>query len=212
MYQRERLNLTDLKARGWTKSMVRKLLGAPEKSVRNPFGGPDINYWPLSRVAEIEKTPEFTKLLEAARKRSTKAKQVADARRQALLNRVEAMPISVMKILPQELLLNALASYNAIQVERGASNFASADSSPEFLDRIQLNYVRHELTRYDYHLAAVAGGIGVEEARDLIRDRVLEAIERVYPFLGNTIREYRERKTDDKKQRYDVGRIAGGRP
>jgi hypothetical protein len=44
MNRDEKFNLTELKERGWTKTMVSKLLMEHDDSVNNPYGGADIRY------------------------------------------------------------------------------------------------------------------------------------------------------------------------
>jgi hypothetical protein len=42
-------------------------------------------------------------------------------------------------------------------------------SDPAFLERITVNFIRHELTEYDESLQEVAGRMGVDEAMALMR-------------------------------------------
>ncbi len=77
----------------------------------------------------------------------------------------------------------AIDHYNA----RSNGNYvgASRDSDPDFLERIQVNFLRHELTNYDWHLGQLKGYTGVEEARGRVRERVLDAIAEAYPDLAS---------------------------
>ena len=68
------------------------------------------------------------------------------------------------------------------------------DRDPVFLDRITVNYIRHELTQYDGALVEVAGQTGIQQAVDAIRARVYEAIADAYPMLADECTRQLERK------------------
>src|SRR2546422_10912983 len=70
-------------------------------------------------------------------------------------------------------------SYN--EQHEASENYASHKSDAAFLTRIAVNFIRHELTEYDYALADVAGKIGITKAVDGIRQKVYSAIARAYP-------------------------------
>ena len=55
---------------------------------------------------------------------------------------------------------------------------ATEQSDPAFLERITVNYIRHQLTSYDTHLEQAAGQIGVHQAGKVIRRRIYDAIAR----------------------------------
>jgi len=55
---------------------------------------------------------------------------------------------------------------------------------PEFLDRITVNHLRHELSSYEAELAALFGKTGRAEATAVIRKRVYRAIADAYPELA----------------------------
>ena len=47
------------------------------------------------------------------------------------------------------------------------------------------NYARHQLTRYDTSLDEIAGKTGIDEAKQLIRDKVHAAIIAVWARVGD---------------------------
>ena len=53
-----------------------------------------------------------------------------------------------------------------------------------FLDRICVNYIRHELTSYDYLFAKTAGKTGIATAVNKIRAKIFAEIASVYPVFG----------------------------
>jgi hypothetical protein len=54
---------------------------------------------------------------------------------------------------------------------------ADASDSPEFLRRITVNHVRHELTGYDRAYNRLAGRVGHQDAHEILRAEVNTAIE-----------------------------------
>ena len=57
--------------------------------------------------------------------------------------------------------------------------------------RWAVNYIRHELTDYDYTLyAEIAGKIGTAEAAQRLKRRILRAISEIYPeFAAEALRQ-----------------------
>lgn len=66
---------TDLKERGWTDSIIKKLYPEPEKEKKLHGLNQTCKIYFLEKVEEIEKTEEFQKLKEKAAIRSAKAKE-----------------------------------------------------------------------------------------------------------------------------------------
>ena len=93
---------------------------------------------------------------------------------------VEAQPIARVRRL-------AVDAYNdrLIDTEHFEAEPASEMSDPAFLERITVNFVRHELTAYDQELEAVAGRVGVQDAVQAIRRKVFAAIAAAYPALAH---------------------------
>jgi hypothetical protein len=57
------------------------------------------------------------------------------------------------------------------------------DADIDTLNRWAVNYARHILTEYEQQLMEIAGKIGADEARMLIRERIYEAIADQWPEL-----------------------------
>ncbi len=83
-----------------------------------------------------------------------------------------------------------------ITVEREAPEVILEKSFPEWQahgkiaphhvrQRWAVNHIRHRLTRYEHHLAEIRDGIGVPEAEDAYRERVLRKIAEVYPEFAD---------------------------
>jgi hypothetical protein len=76
-----------------------------------------------------------------------------------------------------------VASWRDRQAEVGRS--VDRDVPPDAAERLAVNYLRHELTAYDDHLAALYRRVGKDAACDAINEKVYEAISRAYPELAN---------------------------
>ena len=68
-------------------------------------------------------------------------------------------------------------------MERERDYWADKNSDKEFLDRIQVNYIRHCLTSYEEDLWSVFGETGAFEGRMRIKEEVLKKIAVLYPYL-----------------------------
>jgi len=78
----------------------------------------------------------------------------------------------------EALLRAAIDSYNSLEKTEFV---ADLDSDPRFLERIQVNYLRHERTFYDEAMSMAEDG----EAKHALREHVLERIARAYPHLAS---------------------------
>ena len=63
-------------------------------------------------------------------------------------------------------------------------DYATPKSDKIFLERIEVNYIRHNLTKYDTALETMAGRIGIHEAVTKIKFMILDAISEKYPYLS----------------------------
>jgi hypothetical protein len=184
------LTQTQVIERGWTRTLVQRFLGEPDKQVNNSGRRGKINLYARGRVVARERDEAFQFAREKAARRSQTAKQVAQRKEAELLQQIEAMPIQIRQI--KNVQGAAIRSYNDWKAEcawddRGRYydwKPATPDSDPAFLQRITVNFIRHELTEYDAQLESVAAQIGAVRARTRIRNRILDSIASVYPELA----------------------------
>ena len=56
---------------GWTDFLIKKFLGAPDKTMKNPYyrSAGDVQLWEIKKIEEIEKKPEFIIAREYAKTR-----------------------------------------------------------------------------------------------------------------------------------------------
>ena len=134
------------------------------------------SYFVLSRQREA-----FAQRVEV---RATKA---AEARAQELAELVSKIEITVTEWSMASAVELAIGHYNVLKEERVGFRYdwepAAADSDPEFLDRITVNFLRHECTTYDSLVNNLKGLVGKDHAYVLLRNRTLDAIAEVYPDL-----------------------------
>jgi hypothetical protein len=80
--------------RGWTKAMVKQLLGEPDKLVPNArySSAPPVRLFRIERMFQVEATPEFTAAIEKASRRIESGKKASATRlanAEAWLRKVE---------------------------------------------------------------------------------------------------------------------------
>jgi hypothetical protein len=91
--------------------------------------------------------------------------------------------IKVALMNKDRLIDSACKSYNDWNETWNSDEAATKNSDSLFLQRICVNYLRHEKTTYEDHLYEIHGRVGVLEAYFSIKDKVLDAIAKAYPWL-----------------------------
>ncbi len=174
------LTQTDVKERGWTDSLIRRFLPSPDLTKGNPFYrcAAPMKLYAVGRVSAIETTPEYIEHSAKLVGRRKAAQRAVETKRKKLLAYLDTIEIQVPIL--TNLVGRACKSYNA---RNGGGAYPHSDKS--FLDRICVNYLRHEMTDYEAHLYAIAGKVGVAEGYREIKNRVLYAIADTYPELSD---------------------------
>lgn len=165
---------------GWTATLVSRLLGDPDKRI-NKYGR-DLGLYAVARVEQAEGEPEFAQAQAAIAKRRLSAAKAVETKKVKLLDAIRTTPITVEKFTQHKLLRRAIDRYNARSHGR---SFASLSDDPLFLERITVNFIRHDLTQYDQTLWDAAGKTGIDSAVAALRKRVYEAIAQAYPLLSD---------------------------
>jgi hypothetical protein len=169
---------------GWSRTLLERLLGEPDlrkpqRGQRNPLA-----LYDLGRVLAAEQSAAFAAAQAALQKRQAAAAKAVETKTEKLLAQVREMRVHVERHSPERVRAAAIHSFNARAWERGRIGDAGEHSDPEFLERITVNFIRHELTCYDEALWETAGRVGCWEARSLIRAQVYAAIAKAYPALA----------------------------
>ncbi|HEV2310292.1 MAG TPA: hypothetical protein VGU73_07190, partial [Acidimicrobiia bacterium] len=169
--------------RGWSRAMVRDLLGEEDQRRRNPWyrNAAPVRLWSWKRVLAAEASGDFAARREAVARRQQAAREAARARAERLRRWAETVAISVDRMPVGVAMARATESYNRWHYDGDAAGPWSDDA---FLTRITVNFLRHESTPYDEEMAACRGLPGVRRAQAILRARVLKAIGDAYPALA----------------------------
>jgi hypothetical protein len=181
-----------LKTRGWTDALIARFLGELDLLAPNPHyrSQPPRKLYLIARVEAVEETDAFRIALAASAPRKRAAAGAVAAKRRKMERHVERVRFAVPSIGRDELVRLACRHYNERQadraMERGWCDYrpATPDSSPAFLERIAVNFLRHKLTEYGDRLDEISGKVGVDLAYQGIVSKVLDAIAEVYTWLG----------------------------
>lgn len=174
-----------LERSGWSRALITRLLGDPDRrEVRRAPQRYEVALYAEDRVVAAEASAEFASAQQALVARKASAVKAVETKVANLMAEVERMVVNV-KVLPDdELTRCAVGSYNARQSNRRDGSYARPNSDEDFLARIKVNFIRHELTVYDAALETVAGKTGIEAAKDRIREKIFAAIANAYPGLA----------------------------
>ena len=169
---------------GWTDAAIKKFLGAPDKTKPNPnYGsGPPMCLYSPERVEKAEQLEDFAAWRAKSLIRSAIRVKVSEERAAKLSAYVAGLTVTVP--LHHDARHLAIVSYN--EYREGSPHDhdpASPKSDRSFLDRITVNYLRHEATQYDDILCEIAGNPGIGDAYEALFEKVLQAIAHQYPSL-----------------------------
>ena len=131
----------------------------------------------ISRVEGIERTEEFENRLEVAARRSVAAQVAWERRREELLRLVAADEVPIPRLAPHVL------TDRAVRHSDPRETVGAKKADRRTLNRWKVNYLRHELIRFDEKIEGLFGQIGRAAAERLLRRRALQAIGNTYPDL-----------------------------
>ena len=169
-----------LKSRGWTDGLINRFLLEPDETAVNPHykSGPPRKLYLLKRVEKVERSKKFIAAKEEAAKRQASSAVGVETKRRKMEQYLETVVIEVPFIKRVELRRLALEHWNAIR-----DYDWEAGESPTWLDKITVNYLRHQLTRYEEELDAIAGKVALRDAYLTLSQKVFDAISDAYPDL-----------------------------
>jgi hypothetical protein len=193
------LTSVGLAQRGWTKAMIAKLLGEPDELAVNPHykSGPPMKLYDIVRVEAAEATAQFAQLRAVAERRSAASRSAAEKRRAALVERAASIRVTVPHFDREVLFKRALRAWERRRDERllfASSWDGDISDPPPDVERLAVNFLRHECTHYERWLDEFSGQVGAEDARWVIREAVYAEIARVYPYLADECRRQIERR------------------
>jgi hypothetical protein len=170
--------------RQWTESLIKKYLPIPDKECSNPHyrNGPEMKLYFIDRILKIEKGVQFQKDFENTTIRKNSAARSIITKTNNLLEYATTVVISLERIPTGKLKELAISHYETLWARRHFYKTVS-DPTPEFLNRITVNYLRHSVSCYEQKLLKIKGKTGKEKALEIIREKVYDKISECYPFL-----------------------------
>jgi hypothetical protein len=185
-----------LRTRGWTDALIARFLPEPDLLTPNPhyrMGLPRKLYL-ITRVEAIEASDRFLIAQKAAKRRQRRAAKAVETKRLDMQQYLDRLTFMLPVLDRDSLIRQACQHYNHRQEDRAMwaaerdrdfdSIPATAESSPGFLARLAVNFLRHEATDYEDRLDATFGRVGAAQAYPAIVARVLDAIAAAYPWLA----------------------------
>jgi hypothetical protein len=210
-YRSDFTSAAGMKEHGWTRTAIEKFLGEPDKLAVNPHcgSGPPMRLYEVKRVLRAQRSKTFQRWLEgkhsSSQTRSEAALKAAAVKREQTLQYVEELKIEVPVLSDREVLEQACQHYNERDLlsEKSARvpDVSHLDEVEEFYRRITVNYLRHEMTNYESELRSLHGRTGVDDAIDLLREKIYTAIGEAYPALRNECRRQEDKRREQSEMR-----------
>lgn len=178
--KKEKITKELIKARGWSDSMISKLLPKPDTTF-DSRGRVKYHLWLLEDVEAAETTESYKELKEKYDKRKTVADKIVQDKTEKFLEEVD---LAIKKIKVRRISIEELTRDTISAKEDWYCDFIDRnDLDPATLRRWQLNYIRHNLTDYDKKLYEFSGKIGINEGYIRYKNAVMAEIAKVYPEL-----------------------------
>lgn len=211
----ENYTKTQLKRdREWTDAAIAKFLGEPDLRKNNPYSSrSQMHLYDAERVHAAENTSEFAEWCEKSRSRRAGARKAVETKRAKTMAVVEQRLNNVRLykhasgLSETKLRERAVAHYNDMQESRAYEydyDFDPVDvqgAPDEFYTRIEVNYLRHQGTKYDAELDTYIGATGVRDAVDMVREHVYGLIAAEYPHLKDECAQQLDNRRDMDAQR-----------
>lgn len=145
--------LTELKQKGWSSLMIKKLLPQPDLEFYDKPSKKYIKAWSVYIINSVEKTPEYKKMNKEFKKWKADKKVVNKETQQKILAEFNTLTMLNDDVLSQSFVSvtqAAIKSYNTWGRKQIGLDFkpASLDSDLIFLHRITVNYLLHHGTIY----------------------------------------------------------------
>jgi hypothetical protein len=198
MADKEFITKAGLKERGWTDAAISRFVPEYDEISPNPQFNKtaSIKLYCLTRIKEVERSNEFKEFKEftlASDKRNDAVPKAAEVQKQNLLAEIKGWEIVVTSEPLDKVRCDAINAYNGHQgliyeYEFSEIRFATEDSDQNFLDRITVNYLRHQLSDYGRCPIQLLGPTGKDEADKALRDKILLAIAERFPQLATECR------------------------
>ena len=175
---------TDLiSVRKWTDRLIKKYMPVPDEIRNNPHYGQasKMKLYKISRVESIEKNEQFLIDFQKTILRRKSSLKMVETKKDNLLIQISELPISVEIIPRYELVPLVIDDYNDRNYYKDDLTLRDLDQST--LERLTVNYIRHQLTSYDQCLGLIFSKVGKKEGYRLLKERIYNCISESYPEL-----------------------------
>lgn len=181
----ERWTKSTLLERGWTQKSIKELLPPPDL-VDNPHYkcASPMNLWDSKIVKQKERTKKFKEYAEKKAKRQKASIKAVKTKRANTMSLLPTLDLEVERIDIAELQKRTIDSKNSWYYYTGQFDkliFMPVDD--ETMLRWELNYIRHNLSNYDYEIQSLYGLVGKDEVYHKYRKELMNKIFEVYPEL-----------------------------
>lgn len=189
----EYLSRGKLKEEGWTDGLIQKFMPLCDKEKKNPYyaSASPMKLYLLERVKQIENSNKFKIELAKSQPRKKASYKAVETKLKKIRDYIKTLKIIVKKIPIDIIQKKAIKDYNdfkeAIEIERGGFDYqkATINSDTLFLNRICVNYIRHNLTMYENELEKIFGKVGSKEAYCLLNEKIYSVISSTYPTFSD---------------------------
>jgi hypothetical protein len=175
---------TDLiSIRKWSDRLIKKYMPVPDEIRNNPHYGraSEMKLYKISRVESIEKNEQFLIDFEKTTLRRKSSLKMVETKKDNLLIQISELPISVEIIPRYELIPLVIDAYNDRNYYKDYLTLRDLDQST--LERLTVNYIRHNLTEYEDHLYTIGDQVGKKEGARLLKEITNNCIGESYPDL-----------------------------
>ena len=183
---------SELLEQGWTKGLIVKFFSEPDARRTNPRyrSAAPVKLYSIEKVNAVVQTEEYKLARAKVEKRKLATKKAADSKRENSLKecenaleriKIERIPLDRLRSL---VLNNKQAWYDFNGIECYAH-----DADEDTVRRWMVNYIRHNMTNYDYCLSVWKGSVGIKETYLSFHSRILDKIARIYPELSEECEE-----------------------
>lgn len=191
----ENFSVSELRARGWTRTLIERFLPQPDAKKPNPRfrSTAPMKLYRRERVEAIEATEEFWVARRESEFRKSAAKKAVATKTALTLKMAKELPVNVPQIPLDKLLKLAVRHYEALHDDRRSATCKPWGEVDAFRDRICVNYLRHSAIQYHENLEEIAGKTGKAQAYLVLWQRIGEKVKAKYPMLAAEFdRQYRE--------------------
>lgn len=182
---------------GFTDKLIKEFLPEPDETAVNPIRkrAAPMQLYKVSRIKKVMKTKKFKKAFEESSIRKESAKKAVktktDKTIKMIQKKISKIKVTKLDVSDEELQDMAIHSYashranismyygNCVCLEEIVADAYGADS--DTINRWTVNFIRHELTKYDPDLYSIRGNVGKHAAYLMYRKAVLNEIAKVYP-------------------------------